>query len=159
MRFPLRKMQPISLTPSFHFQTQADYVDAYDGCRVHSGEDGKFTMYHFAKLVHLVHPHVDAVGSGGILKDGGMRYGCWHGDGIGVYCHASEPYDLFKEGDGWVMLELLCHGSLTRVKGGSRGRYVIKSDQTNQSVGARCTDCEVVAMLHLYESLPEFMKI
>ena len=81
-----------------------------------------------------------------------------HGDGIGGYCHASRPYELFCEGDGCVMLELCGHGWLTRGKGGSRGRYVMKSDQTSQSEGAYCTDCEMVAMLHLYESLPEFMK-
>ena len=158
-RFPLRNMRPMSLSPSFHFQTQTDYVDDYEGRRVHSDAEGKFTMYHYSKLVNLVQPHEQSHGSRGILKDGGMRYGDMHGDGIGVYCHASRPYELFSEGDGWVMLELRCHSRLTRVKGrGSRGRYVIKSDQTSQSKGAHCTDCEVVAMLHLYESLPEFMK-
>jgi len=157
-RFPLRNMRPMSLRPSYHLQTQTDHVEDYEGRRVHSDAEGKFTMYHFTKLMNLVQPHEESVGSGGILKDGGMRYGCWHGDGIGVYCHASRPYRYFSKGDGWVMLELRCHGRLTRVKGCSRGRYVIKSDQTSQSEGAHCTDCEVVAMLHLYESLPEFMK-
>ena len=158
MRFQLRKMRPICLIPSRHFQTRTDYVDDYEGRRIHSDEEGKFTMYHFTKLVNLLQPHENSIGSGGILKDGGMRYGCRHGDGIGVYSHASRPYELFTEGDGWVMLELLCRGSLTRVKGKTRGRYVIRSDQTSQSEGAHCTDCEVVAMLHLFESLPEFMK-
>jgi len=158
-RFPLRNMRPMSLEPSFHFQTQTDFVDDYEGRRVHRDEDGHFTMYHYTKLEQLVRPSEKSEGSGGILNDGGMRYGCMHGDGIGVYCHASRPYELFSGGDGWVMLELRCHGNLTRVKGGSRGRYVIKSDQTSESEGAHCTDCEVVAMLHLYESLPNFMKV
>ena len=157
-RFPLRNMRPMSLRPSFHLQAQTEYVDDYEGCRVHSDAEGKFTMYHMVKLKYLVQPHENSAGSKGILKDGGMCYGCMHGDGIGVYCYASRPYELYTEGDGWVMLELRCHGSLTRVKGGSRGRYVIKSEQTSQSEGAPCTDCEVVAMLHLYKSLPEFMK-
>lgn len=157
-RFPMRNMRPMSLRLSAHFQAQTDHVDDYEGRRVQRDAEGKFTVYHFTKLMNLVQPHEQSVGSGGILKDGGMRYGCMHGDGIGVYCWASRPYELFSEGDGWVMLELRCHGSLTRVKGRTRGKYVIKSDQTSQSEGAHCTDCEVVAMLHLYESLPEFMK-
>jgi hypothetical protein len=156
-RFPLHNMRPMSLRPSCHLQAQTDYVDDYEGCRVHS-DAGKFTMYHVTQLKYLVQPHDKLVGSGGILKDGGMCYGCKHGDGIGVYCHARAPHECFSEGDGWVMLELRCYGSVTRVKAGSRGRYVIKSDQTSQSEGAHCTDCEVVAMLHLYGSLPNFMK-
>ena len=116
-------------------------------------------MFHMTKLVNLVEPHERSVGSCGILEDGGMHNGCTHGDGIGVYCYAIMPFELFSEGDGWVMLELRCHDRLTRVKGGSRGRYLIKSDQTSQSQGVLCTDCEVVAMLHLYEPLPDFMKL
>ena len=157
-RFPLRNMRPMSPSPASHFQAETDYVVDYEGRLVQRDADGKFTMYHCTKLMNLVQPHEKSVGSGGILKDGGMHYGCVHGDGIGVYCYASRPCELFCEGDGWVMLELRCHGCLTKVKGGSRGRYVMKSDQTSQSEGAYCTDCEVVAMLHLYKSLPEFMK-
>jgi hypothetical protein len=153
---PLHNMRPMNLSPASHFQAQTDYVDDYERCRVHSDAEGKFTMYDFTKLMNLVQAQEKSVRSGGILKDGGMC--CMHGDGIGGYCHASRPYELFCEGDGCVMLELCGHGWLTRGKGGSRGRYVMKSDQTSQSKGAYCTDGEVVAMLHLYESLPEFMK-
>jgi hypothetical protein len=156
-RFPLRRMRPLSLRPSIHCH-ETDYVDAYEGARIHSDAEGKFTMYHYTMLMNMVQPHQPSVGSRGILNDGGMRNGCKHGDGIGVYCAASEPCALFSQGDGWVMLELRCHPCLTRVKGGSKGRYVIKSDQTSNSEGAHCTDVEVVAMLHLYESLPNFMK-
>ena len=156
-KFPLRGMRPMSLRPSFHLQTQTAYVDSYEGQRIHSDADGKFTMYHMAKLLSLVQMD-DRADSGGILIDGGMRYGCKHGDGIGVYCCASEPCDCFKEGDGWVMLELRCHAYLTRVKKGSRGRYLIKSDQTPSSASTHCIDCEVVSIYHLYESLPDFMK-
>ena len=115
-------------------------------------------MYHVCKLEDLVQPHHNAPGSNGILNDGGMSYGCWHGDGIGVYCHASLPYELFQVGDGWCVLERFCHAHLTRVKGGSKGRYVLKSDQTLHSQGAPCIDCEVVAMLHMFCSLPFFMR-
>jgi hypothetical protein len=151
-------MQPMSPRPSSHFQTPTDYVYDYEGRRVCSDVQGKFTMYHFTKLINLVQNHENSEGSSGILRDGGMRYGCRHGDGIGVYCHASRPHSVFSEGDGWVMLELRCHRYLTKVKQGSKGRYVLKSDQTDQSLNAHCTDCEVVAMLHLYEHMPEFMK-
>ena len=56
------------------------------------------------------------------------------------------------------MVELKVRPFLTHVKGGSRGRYVLKSDQSEGSVGAPCTDCEVMAVLHMYSALPEFMK-
>lgn len=160
-RFPLRNMQSMSPTPSSHHQTLTDYVYDREGGRVCSDAQGKFTMYHFTKLINLVQPHENSEGSSGILRDGGMRYGCWHGDGIGVYCNASMPHWTFSEDDGWVMLELRCHPHLTKVKSsrpGAQGRYVIKSDQTDQSLNAHCPDCEVVAMLHLCEHMPQFMK-
>ena len=157
-RFPLRKMQPMSQRPSSHFQTPTEFVMAYEGHRVDPDAQGKFTMYHYCKLINLVQPHENSRGSSGILRDGGMRNGGWHGDGIGVYCHATPPHRYFSEGDGWVMLELRCHGHLTKVKGGALGRYVIKSDQTDQSLNAHCTDCEVVAIIHFYNGIPEFAK-
>ena len=86
-----------------------------------------------------------------------MRNGIMHGDGIGVYGYASEPHELFKEGDGWVFLELKVRPHLTKVKGGSRGRYVLKSDQDAASIGKPCPDCEIVAMHHMYRTLPELL--
>ena len=88
-----------------------------------------------------------------------MRNGIMHGDGIGVYGYASEPHELFKEGDGWVFLELKVRPHLTKVKGGSRGRYVLKSDQDAASIGGPCPDCEIVALHHMYRSLPDFLKL
>ena len=158
MRFPLRNMRPISCKPAAHFQTETDFVIDYARCRHNVNEDDKFIMYHITKLKNLVVTHDKAAGSQGILQEGGMRYGSMHGDGVGVYCHASRPYELFSEGDAWVMLELLCHPVLTKVKGGSKGRYLIKSDQSLESEGSPCTDCEVIAMLHVYKTLPDFMK-
>ena len=35
---------------------------------------------------------------------------------------------ICSEGGGWVMLELRCHAVLTRVKRGSNGRCLIKSN-------------------------------
>ena len=87
-------MRPMSLRPSFHLQTEIEYVVDYDRCRHPSDAEGKFTMYHMTKLTNLVGPHEKPVGSGGILEDGGMNYGCMHGDGVGVYCYASRPYDF-----------------------------------------------------------------
>ena len=107
---------------------------------------------------HLISAHEKAPGSNGILVDSGMRYGSRHGDGIGVYAFASPPYDRFLLGDEWCMLELKVRPALTRVKGGSRGRYVLKSDQSDESVRAPCTNCQVMALLHMYSSLLDFMK-
>lgn len=156
-RFPLRHMNRMSADPSLPLQALTEKIEDYERNIIHGGF-GYFTMYHCVNLQNLVRGHEKSPGSSGILCDGGMRYGCDHGDGIGVYCHASRPDALFLEHDGRCFLELRCHRSLTKVEGGSRGRYVLKSDQTTQSKGALCTDCQVVAMFHLYGSLPEFMK-
>ena len=93
----------------------------------------------------------------GVLKDAGIRNGSHHGDRVGIYAYASEPYELFNPGDGWCIVTLKCWPFLTRVKGGSRGRYVLKSDQGSDSVGSLCTDCEVTAVLHMYSTLPDFL--
>ena len=82
-----------------------------------------------------------------------------HGDGVGVYAYASPPYELFSIGDQWCMLELKVHPYLTGLKGGNtKGRYVMKSDQTHSSIGDECTDCEVMAMRYPYDALPQFCR-
>ena len=87
-------MRQMSLIPSCHLQTETDYVVDWEMCR-HYSDARKFTMYHMTQLKHLVEPHERSVGSCGILNDGGMHYGIMHGDGIGVYCYASKPYERF----------------------------------------------------------------
>ena len=120
--------------------------------------DGNFIVFHMLPVMHLALEHKRAPGSSGIFQDGGMRYGSNHGDGIGVYVYVSPPYELFNPGDQWCMLTLRVRPYLTRVKGGSKGRYVLKSDQSAESSGATCTDCEVIAMSHMAGTLPTFMK-
>jgi hypothetical protein len=157
-RFPLRNMRPLSPEPSSHFQTATHSISDYHGKVVVPGPDGNFTLFHMAQVHKLVSSHEGAPGSSGILADAGMRYGLHHGDGIGVYGYASPPVELFGLNDGWCLLELKVRPHLTRVKNGSRGRYVVKSDQSDVSIGAECPDCTVVAMLHLYSTLPTFLK-
>ena len=70
-----------------------------------------------------------------------------------------EPWELFSLGDGYAFLELRMHGNITKLKGGSPGRYVLMSDQRQASMGADCPDCEVKAMFIVYASAPEFVKV
>jgi len=157
-RFPARNMNPLSDIPSDHFQSTTVSITDYHGRQICPEPDGTFIVFHMVQTSHLVSSHNKAPGSSGILLDSGMRYGSDHGDGIGVYAYASPPYELFSLGDQWCLLELKVRPYLTRVKGGSRGRYLLKSDQSDHSIGAPCTDCEVMAMLHMYSTLPSFMK-
>ena len=137
---------------------KSPYVYDNHGRRIDRDQEGMFTMYHCVKLEHLARPCLELGRSRGILPDEGMRYGSKHADGVGVYAYASEPWELFFPGDGYAFLELRMHGNITRVKGGSKGRYVLKSDQSEASMGADCTDCEVKAMFILYASVPQFVK-
>ena len=158
LKFASRNMRPINSVPPRHFQTITEYVYDYHGRRIDRDQEGMFTMYHCVKLEHLARPCLELGRSRGILPDKGMRYGSKHADGVGVYAYASEPWELFFPGDGYAFLELRMHGHITRVKGGSKGRYVLKSDQGEASMGADGTDCEVKAMFILYASAPEFVK-
>jgi hypothetical protein len=157
-RFRLRNMRPMSSVPSRHFQTITYSIEDCQRREVKPRPDGNFTLFHMVPTRNLISPHQNAPGSSGILIDGGMNNGCQHGDGVGVYGYAAPPTELFGLNDGWSMLELKVRPCLTRVKGGSHGRYVLKSDQTAGSIGAPCTDCEVMAIFHFYSTLPSFLK-
>ena len=161
MRFPTSNMRPMCTVPSSHLlnlRSTTAYIIDYHQRVINPADDGTFIVYHMVPLVHLVSGHPQAPGSSGILKDAGMRNGSNHGDGIGIYVYASPPYELFKPGDRWCILEIRCWPFLTRLKKGSRGRYVLKSEQGPDSVGSLCEDCEVKAVLHMYSTLPDFMK-
>ena len=118
--------------------------------------DGTYTVYHAAALSSLVTAHPQLPGSAGILVDAGMRYGPYHGDGSGVYVHASPPFHSFTVGDQWCLVELKVHPHLTRSHG--RGKYVLRSNQIARSVGELCPDCQVTAILYMYVSLPLFLR-
>ena len=144
--------------PSSHFQSTTAYITDYHGKAISPEGDGTFILfYHMVPLVYLVSGHPQAPGSSGILKDTGLRNGSYHGDGVGVYAYASAPYELFTPGDGWCKVALKGRPFLARVRGDSRGRYVLKSDQSSDCGGSPCTDCEVTAVLHMYSTLPNFL--
>ena len=88
-----------------------------------------------------------------------VRNGTDHTDGIGVYAYARKPWEWFSVNDGLVMLELRMNCGLTRCKGKSRGKYVLKSDQSEDSIGKECGDCQVTAMYVMWHSAPGFVKI
>ena len=62
---------------------------------------------------------------------------------------------------GWEVAsfgrEVVLSGLIGRVRGGSHGRYVLITDQSSDSVGSLCTDCEVTAVLHMSTTLPDFL--
>ena len=127
-RLPTRGMRPLARCPADHHQTTTSFIKDWSGKEIvpsvkPGDEYGTFVVYHQIQLQHLVQGHEKAAGSKGVLKDMGMSNGTWHGDGIGVYAYASPPYELFTPGDGYCILELKTHMALTRVKGGSKGRY------------------------------------
>ena len=157
-KFPTCNMLPMCTTPSSHFQTTTVSITDCHRRVISPESDGTFVVYHMVPLVHLVSPHPKAPGSSGILVDAGMRNGSLHGDGVGVYTYASAPHELFNPGDGWCMVEIKCRPFLTRVNGGSRGRYVLKSDQRPGSVGSLCRDCEVTAVLLMCSTISDFLK-
>ena len=159
LRFDCRNMRRINITKSSHLLTETDYIEDYYGKIIRRDENGMFTMYKCINQEYLVQHCPSAQGSNGILVDGGMRYGSWHGDGVGVYAHARKPWEYFSVNDGWAFVELRMHGYLKRVKSGSRGRYVLKSDQTVDSYGAECPDCEVTSVYFMYKSAPPFVTI
>ncbi len=158
MCFPLCSMRPMCPTPSSHFHTTTTSIVDYHGQVIYPENDGNFIIHHMVPLAHLVSRHQRAPESSGNLKDAGMRNGAYRGNGVGIYACASPPYELFKPGDGWCMVKAKCRPFLTRVKSGSRGRYVLKSDQSSDSVGSLCIDCEVTAVLHMYSTLPDFLR-
>ena len=158
LRFGCRGMVPISSTSSSHLHT-APYIEDWMGHRIWRDEnDGTFTMYHMVELPYLVSHCPKSPHSRGILVDGCMRYGCWNDDGkpVGVYLHASEPWELIEDE---CFLELRVHGCVTPVETRHRGKYVLMSDQTADSYGAVCTDCEVTAMYIRKASAPLFVTV
>ena len=157
MKFECRNMRPIQRLPSAHLQTEQTSLKDYDSNVQVPAADGTFTVYHMTPLRSLVEGTAGGVGNG-IFNDAGMSYGVSHGDGIGVYMHARQPFELFTVHDGWVMLELKVHPYRTAVKHGSKGRYLIKSDQSLSSIGQPCYDVEVMSLWSIYAALPEFLK-
>jgi len=159
--FPLRNMQTLSPQPSADllWRAQTTSITCNDGREIKPESDGFFKGWHMIQTCCLVSPHPRCPGSNGVLQDGRMRHGIQHGDGIGVYFHASPPWSLYTVGDGWCMLELRVRPFLCRVKGGSRGRYLLKSNQSVESCGTECPDIQVVGLWHMYRTLPEFVKV
>ena len=154
-RFPCRNMRLLQRRPSTHLQTTTTFVEVDSGKFMRANSDGTFTGYHMTKVEYLV----GGVFGDGIFVNGGMNYGDDHRDGIGVYMYVYPPFELFNHGDGGVLLEINVHGCLKRVKHGSRGRYLVRSNQVASTVGSPCLDVEVVAMWSLHDSLPKFLLI
>ena len=85
-----------------------------------------------------------------------MSNGSYHGDGAGVFCFGSPPWDHYEPNDGWCMLELKVVPYLKKLKTGTQGRYVLKCAGPAY-YGTPCLDCEVKAMWHRKDSLPPFL--
>ena len=71
-----------------------------------------------------------------MLNDRGLRFGELHGDGCGVYLYSYPCHDRFTEFDPWVLLEVNVVGHLTKLRTGSRGRYILKAPKGAYTVAA-----------------------
>ena len=150
-------MRPVSLLSSSHLST--DYIEDFYGNRIKRDENGMFAMFKCVPLEALVTATLGSSGSEGILKDGGMRYGYLHADhGAGVYTDASPPWELFPPGEENALLQLYMHANITEAKHGPKGRYVLKSEQGDASIGADCADSEVLAILVSEDHVPKFVQ-
>ena len=103
-------------------------------------------MFHAIQLQFLVEPNpvLNSPKNQGVLKDGHMFWGIYHGTGRGVYCYSNFPEERFQKGDGWVLLELVVPGYLTKVSGHADGRYVLKCSKEHERTP--CPIVEVVAL-------------
>lgn len=160
-RWPLRNSRPMSTDMVYrqHFAHACTSMSSWDGSTVLPDASGMFTMYRCLQVESLVNGHPDASGSNGVLHDGGLSHGTWHGDGIGVYAYSYFPERWCSAGDGWCILELRSLPHWTRVAGGTRGRYVMKSEQKDDARGTPCHLIEVVALWHMYRTTPNFCKV
>ena len=142
-----------------HFQHVVEEIHSWDGTRIVLPETGFYTMWHQTPLQNLIRPHPDMVnynyynGQGGILRDGFLRHGMPHSDGIGVYSYAAWPFELFNPNDNWALLELKMAPHMTRVKGGSKGRYVLRSGP-GEGPWSPCFNVEIKYLWVLSASVP-----
>ena len=90
-------------------------------------------------------------GSEGVLRDGCMRYGTWHGDGVGVYFYAEPEFELFRPGDGWVMLELLVIPFIRRTGGRTKGKYLQPAPHGTADCGSLCRVIAPIAMIGIHD--------
>ena len=155
-RFPVARMRRLRDDPAHteHVQHTSDVLHTWDFRPVHRTANDTFVCYHAVSLHNLVNGHPKAPGSTGILKDGGMHYGIQHGDGIGVYMYSYFPAFMH---DCVVELEVLPY--LTTLEGGSKGRYVMKSNQDESSIGAPCNTVLVRAFYTRYDVTPNWLKV
>ena len=108
----------------------------------------------------LIHGTEKCPGSNGVLIDAYLRYGRHHGDGCGIYAHSSHPEALFREGDGWALLELEVPPYLKLIGTGrsKNGRYILRAPP-DAAEGA-CCDIVTLRALHLPDgSLPLCLRV
>lgn len=113
LRFQTRNMAKLDLGSAqvrgmYQVFGVCDSVEDHERLRIPPEASGCFTMYHFTDIGNLLsgcpsgHPSLPLTGQDGILRDGGLRFGTFHGDGIGVYiCFSScvvEPFLAWTDG-------------------------------------------------------------
>ena len=111
-------------------------------------EDGTFQTFHNTARCNLE----------GILNDGYMRFGDWHGDGIGVYMFGYNSAGWLNPDE--AMLELRAAPYLTKI-GGSKSRYVLKSPlqgACSSDIGQICKAVEVVAVWFNHGFCPPLLQ-
>ena len=170
LRFQTRNMAKLDLGSAqvrgmYQVFGVCDSVEDHERLRIPPEASGCFTMYHFTDIGNLLsgcpsgHPSLPLTGQDGILRDGGLRFGTFHGDGIGVYIFSHRAlWNLSWHGQV-VMLEVLCLPFLKHLNRGAKGRYVCKAPaQGPFACGAPCRAVQIEAIWMKQDHVPEFMQ-
>jgi hypothetical protein len=170
LRFQTRNMAKLDLGSAqvrgmYQVFGVCDSVEDHERLRIPPEASGCFTMYHFTDIGNLLsgcpsgHPSLPLTGQDGILRDGGLRFGTFHGDGIGVYIFSHRAlWNLSWHGQ-MVMLEVLCLPFLKHLNRGAKGRYVCKAPaQGPFACGAPCRAVQIEAIWMKQDHVPEFMQ-
>ena len=111
--------------------------------------DGTFRTFHNTARCNLM----------SILSDGYMRFGEWHGDGIGVYMYGYNSAGWLNPDE--TMIELRAAPYLTNVRGTSKSRYVLKTPlqgPCSPDIGQICKAVEVVAVWFHHGFCPPLLQ-
>ena len=78
-------------------------------------DDCTFRTFHNTELSNML----------SIFQDGYMRFGQWHGDGVGVYMYSYNSVECMTPDE--AMIELRVVPYLSKLAHGSKARYVMRA--------------------------------
>jgi hypothetical protein len=112
-------------------------------------DDGTFRTFHNTEMSNLL----------SIFRDGYLRFGDWHGDGVGVYMYGYNSARWLSPDD--AMLELRVPPLLTKLATGSKSRYVLKAPIQGPDApdtSQLCKGVEVVAVWLSHGFCPQVLQ-